>query len=996
MAATSVKELSKAMQYSSATAQQVGIDFDHLAAYIGTVSSTTRLSAETIGQSMKTISARMTAIKDMKTFDDEGENINNVEKALRGVDVSLRDTDGSFRDMQDVLDELSARWGEFTDEEKMFIAQQIGGVRQQNVVLSLLSNRVEIQKQLTAEINSTGLAEERYKIFLEGVEAAQNKMTASWEKLVMSTATGDMVAGFYDGVAAALDFVDSIGGIPTVLKIVIPLLVLFNLELIKTKSIAIGNTIWGLGASLVGFGKDLGAAIALMRTGTSATTALNLAFGTTAVTVGALALALASVVAVIYTYNEQVTKTQQAGIEESANHWATLFEEVKTNGGDAIDVLEKYRAGVDAINKSHEQGGIIADMFVDKQAMIDEGLKETVIALGKTSTSYDDYIKKVKEAAAVAGYQTDEKGAYKSSRYGNQYVEDLAIPTAQEFTDQLNKALAEQEVLLFGDPQALIEQAKETGSEVGKAVYEGFSETLKGLADTSSTMDDLIKKSNEGGLTIEDAASIPPEYLSALTVVGDKLKINIDLLKQTQLEQAATALSAIQSAYDQGDATAQQVAVVQFAYDQLLAQSQNTFGQFNQTAWQYDALLWQIANDAEAAGYQFTDMEGKALTSAQNIHEYLASSPQAFSNFVTQVANATGRTVQEVTNIINQMINNTIARLNSLGGMSGGMSPDERDEAGGSSTPAGGDVVLFPAGGGGGGGSGGGSGGGGGGESDEAREAREEAERLREIEREIEEARRDASDALKDQLSTYKKIIDARKKIISTLADERQYQQDVEDKNKSILKVQNELSALQFDDSEEANARRLELQDQLAELQQDLEDINYEQSVQTQMDALDAEYEAFQAQIEAALAAIGNITAGSLEEFAAQLAVILSGLSTPPSVPTYHSGAEQGLVSGSGTSVKGNEILAKLLTGELVSTPKQGEDFIRKTLPQLVQGATTMNGGDMQVSIPIQVMGNLDRDALPGLEKMVKAAVEQINKNMLNRGYTRRAENFGN
>lgn len=52
VAATSVQELATAMQYGSATAQQVGIDFNHLAAYIGTVSSTTRLSAETIGQAI--------------------------------------------------------------------------------------------------------------------------------------------------------------------------------------------------------------------------------------------------------------------------------------------------------------------------------------------------------------------------------------------------------------------------------------------------------------------------------------------------------------------------------------------------------------------------------------------------------------------------------------------------------------------------------------------------------------------------------------------------------------------------------------------------------------------------------------------------------------------------------------------------------------------------------------------------------------------------------
>lgn len=49
-AATSVEELAVALARCSNTAQSVGVDFDTLVGYIGTVSSTTRKSAETIGE----------------------------------------------------------------------------------------------------------------------------------------------------------------------------------------------------------------------------------------------------------------------------------------------------------------------------------------------------------------------------------------------------------------------------------------------------------------------------------------------------------------------------------------------------------------------------------------------------------------------------------------------------------------------------------------------------------------------------------------------------------------------------------------------------------------------------------------------------------------------------------------------------------------------------------------------------------------------------------
>ena len=51
-AATSTQELATAMQKSSVSAQAAGVDLNTLIAYIGTVSSITRLSAETVGTSL--------------------------------------------------------------------------------------------------------------------------------------------------------------------------------------------------------------------------------------------------------------------------------------------------------------------------------------------------------------------------------------------------------------------------------------------------------------------------------------------------------------------------------------------------------------------------------------------------------------------------------------------------------------------------------------------------------------------------------------------------------------------------------------------------------------------------------------------------------------------------------------------------------------------------------------------------------------------------------
>ena len=55
--ATSANEITTALQYSAASAQQAGVSFDELASYIATISSVSRRSAESIGQSLGKIEA---------------------------------------------------------------------------------------------------------------------------------------------------------------------------------------------------------------------------------------------------------------------------------------------------------------------------------------------------------------------------------------------------------------------------------------------------------------------------------------------------------------------------------------------------------------------------------------------------------------------------------------------------------------------------------------------------------------------------------------------------------------------------------------------------------------------------------------------------------------------------------------------------------------------------------------------------------------------------
>jgi TP901 family phage tail tape measure protein len=136
--ASSVKEISGAMTYASSIASGAGVSFDQLASYVTILSSTTRMSAETIGTALKTILTRFTNVKAGASLDEFGDSLNNVEKVLRTVDIQIRDSTDSFKPMGSVINEVASKWTTFTDVQQAQIATAIAGVRQQNLFMAKL------------------------------------------------------------------------------------------------------------------------------------------------------------------------------------------------------------------------------------------------------------------------------------------------------------------------------------------------------------------------------------------------------------------------------------------------------------------------------------------------------------------------------------------------------------------------------------------------------------------------------------------------------------------------------------------------------------------------------------------------------------------------------------------------------------------------------------------------------------------------------------------
>lgn len=1045
--ATSTAEIASAMQRSSVSAQQAGVSLDELASMITVVSDVSRKAPESIGESFKTMFARYQDIL-AGQVDEEGQGINNVGKALERVGINIRDATGGFRDFADVLDDLYGKWQDIDEVEQANILKAMAGTRQRETLLVLLENETKYRKALLEVQNSQGLAEERYAIYLESVEAAQNRLTASWEKMWQSTISSGMITWWIDFGTAVLNGIDALGGLKAIIISVATAFVIMNIQ-----SIIGGFTmLWA--TVLQGISALKALAVGAQVAGAS----MNAAFGLVGVVAGAAVLAIFAIANSIETVQEKLDRLNEeiitsnetikklrdnvASVERLSEEFETLSEKEKLTKEETqrlVDVQNQLKDILPELNGHFDEYGnfIIEDANQMKeltqatldqieaqkqlrQAQIDEKADVQAESLLKanerkqmadrgavfTGTTKREISEQEKIKINIDWEETlsESKSAFSEMSQDAKlaFIEALRDGTkqgnelAEIFAEEFRTSMDEEEITPFGSYEKkdeIVSQASEIGEETAESLFESFTATLDGLISDDEGLNKLIEKAfSTEGLDFSDIHEIPEQYLDALTVENGKLQLNVDLIRERQIVEAEMSLQTIQEAYARGEATAQEVAIIQLYYDQLREKQYQTIGDMQVTEQTAAQVFMAIAQNASASGNSFIDLQGKALTSADSIYKFLMSGDQAFNAFVQQAANITGQSVANIMAQINSMISQTYANTVSMMNLGSSLGtpysiPSSSQPKVTTTAPVSNIFAPAPVSvGGGGGGSSGGSG------TPKKTKAQKKAEQQKKIQDQISKAQKEAEESLKKQLDAYKDILDIRKEILDTMQEERDYQDNIEEKNEEILKLQNELATLQLDNSAESQARQLEIQDELSKAQKELEDMEYEHSIEVQKAALDAEYDAFEKSVNDAIDAIKGINATSLSDFSTKLADILAGISQ---VPTFHSGAEKGVVGGSSsTSLKSGELFAKLMKGEVVTNGEQIDNFMNKTLPQLASGSSSYANGDISVSMPISVAGNLDKSVIPDLDKIANRVLDKINEAMGSRGWNRRADLF--
>lgn len=148
--ASSSSEIAEGLQKFAAVADTVDLSYEKASASLATVVAETRQSADVVGTAFKTLFARLEGLNLGETLED-GTTLNKYSAALQSVGVNIKDQSGELKSMDNILNEIGAKWESLGKDQQVALAQTVAGVRQYTQFVALMDNYDKVlQNEKTA------------------------------------------------------------------------------------------------------------------------------------------------------------------------------------------------------------------------------------------------------------------------------------------------------------------------------------------------------------------------------------------------------------------------------------------------------------------------------------------------------------------------------------------------------------------------------------------------------------------------------------------------------------------------------------------------------------------------------------------------------------------------------------------------------------------------------------------------------------------------------
>lgn len=888
-AATSSEELAQAMARTANSARVAGVDMDTLLGYIGTVSSVTRGSAESIGNSFKSIFARLQSVRAGALFDEAGEDISKVDKVLQQYDVHLRDmSTGTFREASDVIDELGKKWSNLENTQQSEIATAVAGTLQRERFITLMENYSQAVNLTEVSLNSSGSALEKFNIYQESTEAKLTELRNEFEIFATNTIDGKLVKSIIDAGKLLLQFANSDIG-----QLILRLTILATTVGLASKTFSVLSKIMLTNSSNIIIFSIQMLATKMMNL-TQVTSMLTTAMMANPLFMGAMASA--GIVSFVYAIRDatDVIGKQVDVVKGLTNELSNLQSEYDALLGKTdLTPLEQSRlvllqqeimAKKEAIKQESEYQYQLMNrpkVGLASDASQGSGLSDTIDRYNKLASAVTN--------TAKAEYDRQQQLSQLNQKMSEQARQLLDLKDkGVQLTAQDEKLLKTVENIA----KAQIKQV-ETSAQVSnhytnaKTALNDYTKQLEYLdgvekmvrTNTSLSLqqkDELLAKYPElrdkiirtaEGWTIE-ASSLEIVRKQALQTANDKIraeKADLENRKASLLAKLKLDKAEIQSA--------QQVANAMLARARAnpnfrgssqgfgspeQAELINLFGQIGEI----DKILGSVASISAGGGgisggkapstkkekdskdpiKEAFEKQYKALqhqlamneiSEAEYLNKLEILYKKYFSNkkkYLDEYNQYEEEVYTKRKAIEEKRLKDKLEKEKEV--------IEKRKEALNSLTDLVVDLIKF--------------------EKQQEKDyyndlINQEKERHNEVVENLKTEVDAKKEALEDELDAYRKIIEAQLESIRLRESERDHQSELSDKQKELAKLEAELREVSFDDSAEGRAKRLALEEQIANQKKEIDEFQHDREVELTEDALNKELEKYEDNIKGQL-----------------------------------------------------------------------------------------------------------------------------------------------
>ena len=196
--AVSTEDLINGLERASASARVAGVSFDELLAVVTTVQERTQRGGAVIGNAFKTIFARL--------------GRTDTLAALEELGINVLDTQGNVRSAIPLFQELAGELNKLglKSVEAGEIIQKVAGVRQRDILISLVedlnSSQSQFAKALQTSATAAGALDSKNSSLNQTLEALINNLVVGGQKL--ASVLGEL--GFADKASDIISFFGSV------------------------------------------------------------------------------------------------------------------------------------------------------------------------------------------------------------------------------------------------------------------------------------------------------------------------------------------------------------------------------------------------------------------------------------------------------------------------------------------------------------------------------------------------------------------------------------------------------------------------------------------------------------------------------------------------------------------------------------------------------------------------------------------------------------------